>query len=149
MSASTIETERALRSLSEVYASAADRRELGRVADLFLPDGVLEVFYPAQSRPRRYQGHEAIRGSWQRLSRFRLTMHLLGQATFDIDREEATGEVYCVAHHLDAEKLDTDYVLYIRYGDRYRAVSGRWGIVLRQVRTLWTETRTIDVAASG
>jgi hypothetical protein len=148
LSAPTIETERALRSLSETYARAADRRDPDRFAGVFLPDGLLEVFYPGQSVPRRHQGHAEIRATGERLSRFRLTMHMLGQSTLEIEGEEATGEVYCVAHHLDAEKLDTDYVMHIRYDDRYRAVGGRWGIVHRQVRTLWTETRTIDVPTS-
>ncbi len=135
--------------MSESYAKAADDREPDSLADVFWPDGLLEVFYPGQTRPRRYEGHEEIRGSCRRLSRFRLTMHMLGQAIFTIDGEEATGDVYCVAHHLDADRLDTDYVLFIRYADRYRAVGGRWGIRQRQVRTLWTETRVIDVAVNG
>jgi hypothetical protein len=149
LSAPTIETERALRSLSETYARAADRREPDSFAGVFLPDGLLEVFYPGQPKPRRYRGYEEIRTTGQRLSRFRLTMHMLGQSTLEIEGDaEASGEVYCVAHHLDAEKLNTDYVLHIRYDDRYRAVGGRWGIMHRQVQTLWTETRIIDVSTS-
>jgi SnoaL-like domain len=57
----------------------------------------------------------------------------------------ATGEVYCIAHHLRGDAAETtDLAVYIRYLDRYRQdPGGRWLIESRQGVFLWTEERPV------
>jgi hypothetical protein len=64
--------------------------------------------------------------------------------------EEATGEVYCVAHHLSSATPGEgdDYVMYIRYLDAYvREAGDDWRITRRDVITDAVERR--DVTAGG
>jgi hypothetical protein len=69
-------------------------------------------------------------------------MHMLGQSMYEQDGDRATGEVYCLAHHLDpALNGPSNYVMYMRYEDRYRRVDGQWRIETRRVNIDWTDRR--------
>ena len=71
---------------------------------------------------------------------------MLGQSTYAIGDGEATGEVYCVAHHLTPDAHGgTNYVMYIRYEDTYRPdADGVWKFAQRRLRVDWTETRAAN-----
>src|SRR5439155_13049457 len=94
---------------------------------LFHEDAVITIHDPSEStEPRELRGAERIARIPEVIQRYSKTFHMLGQSTYDIGDTEATGEVYCIAHHLtpdDAppERPDgTDYVMFIRYEDTYR-----------------------------
>lgn len=72
-------------------------------------------------------------------SRFRTTMHKLGQALIEIDGDTATSETYAVCHHVTAEDgLDvSDSVMGIRYLDRFERRDGEWRIARRQLLWEW------------
>lgn len=136
----------ALRSLSERYAHAADRGDAEMFAAVFHDDGRLEVHNPTgASEPAVRLGHElaAIPG---RLRRYDATFHMLGQSTYDIAGDRATGETYCMAHHLTRnDDGATDAVMFIRYVDDYRRDAGAgWRIDVRRVMVDWTEHRTVS-----
>jgi len=142
-----------LRSLAEQYARGVDRRDdVQGFVDLFLPDGVISVHDPSDSdEPREIRGHERLARIPEVIKRYPKTFHLLGQSTYDIGDGEATGEVYCIAHHLtpdDAapeEAGGTDYVMFIRYEDTYRPdAAGAWKFAHRRLRVDWTETRAAN-----
>jgi hypothetical protein len=82
------------------------------------------------------------------LRRYDATFHMLGQSTYDVDVEHdsATGEVYCMAHHMTrTADGGTDFVMFIRYNDDYvRSADGAWRIGLRRVLVDWTETRPVN-----
>ena len=85
------------------------------------------------------------------IQRYPKTFHMLGQSTYAIGDGEATGEVYCIAHHVtpDADASPdgggTDYVMFIRYEDTYRPNGdGAWKFAHRRLRVDWTETRVVN-----
>ncbi len=79
-------------------------------------------------------------------SRFRTTMHKLGQALIEIDGDEATGETYAICHHVVAVdgKDVSDSVMGIRYLDRLERRDGEWRIAKRELRWEWIRTEPLD-----
>ena len=141
-----------LRSLAEQYARGVDRRDdvEGFVA-LFHPDAVITIHDPSEStEPRELRGAERLARIPEVIQRYPKTFHMLGQSTYAIGDREATGEVYCIAHHLtppvdDEDGGGTDFVMFIRYEDTYRPDdTGTWRFAQRRLRVDWTETRAVN-----
>ncbi len=132
--------------LSVRYASAVDGRDGETFASLFEPDGELVVpAYPDDLRPvvtRR--GHDQLRRVPGGLERYARTFHQVSNPLFEIDGEEASGTVTCVAHHLDATSPPTDTVWFIRYEDLYRRRDGRWRFRRRVLHLEFVETHEVD-----
>lgn len=143
--------ELALRRLAALYARGADRGDAETFAGVFLPGARLRVYrLPDRVTPvTDLTGHEALARVPDRLAeRYAATFHLLGQSTYEIGDHEATGEVYCLAHHLRDEPEPpgvTSYVMHMRYVDAYRRDGrGVWKIAERTAYVDWTETRAAD-----
>ena len=52
----------------------------------------------------------------------------------EIDGEQATGRVGCIAHHIEGTpEVPRDRVLYIRYQDTYGKSEGVWEFTRREV----------------
>jgi hypothetical protein len=136
-----------LRTLAEQYARGVDRHDdvEGFVA-LFLPDAVIEIYDPSDTAEPRVVPGDRIARIPETIQRYDRTFHFLGQSTYDLDEGEATGEVYCIAHHLTPDQHGgTNYVMYIRYQDTYRPDSdGAWKFAKRCLRVDWTETRAAN-----
>ena len=137
-----------LRSLAERYARGVDRRDdVDGFVALFLPDAVISIHDPSEStEPREIRGAERLARIPESITRYPKTFHLLGQSTYDIGDGEATGEVYCIAHHLTPDQHGgTDHVMFIRYEDTYRPdAAGAWKFAHRRLRVDWTETRAVN-----
>lgn len=138
-----------LHDLSVRYAAGADRRDAELFVSAFVPDGRLRRYDPSDapepSSDRR--GRDALAEVPGLLARYARTFHLLGQARYDVDGDHATGEVYCLAHHLTDDAPPIVHVMHIRYLDTYLRLDGRWGIEDRRVLVDWTERRVIDEVA--
>src|SRR5207237_3310129 len=94
---------RALGDLVAAYARGVDRRRPADVAALFCDDGVLAIYDgdPDRVAPTRERnGRAEIATALERLEMYTVTTHFLGQQYVDVDGERATGETYCLAHHL-------------------------------------------------
>src|ERR1700729_2941923 len=105
----------ALRELVEAYAHCADRR-----------DALAPVFAD--------------------LNQYAATMHFVGQSTiFTLDVGRATGEAYCIAHHLmvDGEKRQL-LVAYLRYLDTFAHIDGTWLFAERLLYVDWLEERSLS-----
>jgi ketosteroid isomerase-like protein len=138
-----------LRSLAEQYARGVDRRDdVDGFVALFLPDAVISIHDPGEStEPHEIRGAERLARIPEVIKRYPKTFHMLGQSTYTIGDAEATGEVYCIAHHLTPGEQHggTDYVMFIRYEDTYRPDSaGAWKFAHRRLRVDWTETRAVN-----
>ena len=137
----------ALRALGEQYAWAVDRRDRDAFLAVFHPDGALVLLDhadPEQVTATR-RGHAELADITDLIARYEKTFHFVGNARYTIDGDRATGEVYCLAHHLTPNRHGgTDYVMMIRYQDDYSRRDGRWGIDERRLITDWTETRTAN-----
>src|ERR1700738_2496586 len=93
----------AIRELVEAYAHCADRRDAEGQMALFTADAHFGVYMDAKHpRPSQEQAsHEALAPVFANLSRYTATTHFVGQSTiFALDADRATGEAYCIAHHL-------------------------------------------------
>ncbi|HEY1633896.1 MAG TPA: nuclear transport factor 2 family protein [Acidimicrobiales bacterium] len=134
-----------LREVSDRYARAVDRRDADAIADIFTEDAELSIHEPAEAEPpsRVLRGRSEISGIPRLIARYPKTFHFMGNALYEIDDDSATGEVYCVAHHLTHDPAGaTDYVMLIRYLDAYqRCDDGRWRISSRRLLVDWTEDR--------
>jgi hypothetical protein len=145
-----LSTIAALRGLSERYARAVDRRDGAAFAEVFVAEGRIQVFSPEDSPTPigETAGNAALAGVPDAVgSRYFKTQHFLGQSTYEVSGAVATGEVYCMAHHLSPLPRggNADYVMFIRYADRYsRGEDGGWRIAERRVLVDWTETRTAN-----
>jgi len=155
------EDEAALRSLSEQYAAAADDRDGGRFAELFVPDGVLMApKYPDDLRPvKSLAGWKALRLVSEALGRYERTFHQVTNARFTIEGDQASGEVQCTAHHLSAageagstprEDGSTgdgptwiDHVWFIRYRDQYVRTPRGWRFGRRVLELQWVEDHAV------
>ena len=72
------------------------------------------------------------------------TFHFVGQQQVDIDGDTATGETYCIAHHLtipDDGSPATDYIMFIRYQNQFVRLDEGWRFAVRELNIDWTETR--------
>jgi hypothetical protein len=138
--------------LSCRYARAADRRDPVGFAEVFTADGRLSVCsgLDPDEVVRTVSGSDELATIPKSLERFDRTFHFLGQATYEIDDRTASGEIYCIAHHLTVGSAGAENkVMYIRYADEYRfEAGGEWRIAHRRVRWDWTETRVADVPAT-
>jgi ketosteroid isomerase-like protein len=136
------EDERALRALALAYAHHVDRREAERVAALFEPDAVLRMVWRDGQAPAAVsRGHRQIAHVVKGLAAMVATFHFVGNHLLEVRGDEATGEVYCQAHHLTAEGVD--HVLYLRYLDRYRRSEAGWRFTERETVVEWSEQRAV------
>jgi len=143
--AASIEDRFALRDVAEAYARAADRVDGPGLAALFMPEGVLRIVRRGVDEPPAERvGREQIARAIGGLSRYVKTMHVVANQYLEVDGDTATGETYCVAHHLLGESGEQiDHVMMIRYLDQYRREPEGWRIAVRELQVDWTEERTI------
>lgn len=79
------------------------------------------------------------------LNPYDATTHCIGQSTiFTLTGDHATGEVYCIAHHVsgDAGKRRL-WVVSIRYLDTCVKVDGAWLFAERLLYVDWMEERAL------
>jgi hypothetical protein len=134
----------AIQALAYRYAAGVDRRDREVFLSAFATDATLQVFGegPDGDDPVSIMtGHEEIGAVPSIITRYAKTFHFVGNHLCEVDGDRATGEVYCTARHLSPSIHGaTDFVMFIRYVDRYRRDSERtWLIADRQVHIDWTE----------
>jgi SnoaL-like domain len=89
---------------------------------------------------------EALAPVFADLNQYAATMHFVGQSTiFSLDGDRATGEVYCIAHHLtvDGEKRRM-MVAYLCYLDAFVKIDGAWLFAERLLYVDWLEERGLS-----
>jgi hypothetical protein len=135
-----------LRQIAADYARGVDVPDGPRVAELFLPDGVLRIFHRGKDEPFSERvGREAIATAMAGLTRYETTLHVIGNQYIDVAGDSATGETYCLAHHIcEVEgKGLLNYVMGIRYLDEYSRTGDGWKIAVRELRVEFTEDRPV------
>ena len=134
----------AIRDLVDAYAHCADRRDAEGQKSLFTEDTHFAVYMDGQgSEPTQVlEGRKALTPVFDHLNRYQATMHFNGQSTIALDGDGATGESYCIAHHLFTENGERKLmVAWLRYGDTFVKVDGAWLFAERNLYVDWTETR--------
>ena len=101
----------AIRELFDAYAHCADRRDAKGQMALFTEDTHFVVYMDARNAEptQDLHGREALAPVFDALNAYVATMHFNGQTTVELDGDRATGESYCLAHHLTEAKL-SDHV---------------------------------------
>ena len=137
----------AIRELIDAYAHCADRRDaVGQMA-LFTESARFRVFMhrhdpqPSQEVNRR----EDLAPVFENLKTYEATMHFNGQSTVVLDGNRASGESYCLAHHVNlADGKRSLMVASIRYLDSFVKGNGRWLFSERNLMVEWIETRSVN-----
>src|SRR5882724_12063746 len=92
----------AIQELIDAYAHCADRRDAEGQMALFTEETAFYVFMDSQSPEPTYvlYGRDALAPVFADLNQYHATTHFNGQSTVRLDWDHATGESYCIAHHL-------------------------------------------------
>jgi ketosteroid isomerase-like protein len=134
-----------IRELVDAYAHCADRRDAKGQMALFTEDTRFLVFMDATAAEptQELHGRDSLAPVFENLNTYRATTHFNGQSTVSLDGDRASGESYCLAHHIsfgqDAER--TVMVASIRYLDELVKQDGTWYFAERRLMVDWTETR--------
>jgi ketosteroid isomerase-like protein len=135
----------AIRELIDAYAHCADRRDAKGQMALFTGDTRFLVFMdPTAAEPtQELHGRESLAPVFDDLNQYVATMHFNGQSTILLDGDRATGESYCLAHHLKVgqDGQRTMMIASIRYLDELVKQDGQWLFAERRLMVNWTETR--------
>jgi hypothetical protein len=94
-------------------------------------------------------GRESLTPVFDNLNTYDVTMHFNGQSTVALDGDRATGETYCLAHHVySGDGQRTMMIAALRYQDVFAKTERTWRFAERRLYVLWTETRALDAAGS-
>jgi hypothetical protein len=97
---------------------------------------------PAPTQELR--SREALAPVFADLNRYAATMHFVGQSTiFALHGDRATGETYCIAHHLTVSNGKRLMVAYLRYLDTFAKTGGAWLFAERLLYVDWLEERSM------
>jgi ketosteroid isomerase-like protein len=143
------EDRRAIRELVDAYAYCADRRDAKRQMALFTPDSHFVVYMNAKDPTPTQELHsrEALAPVFADLNKYAATMHFVGQSTIrTLSADRATGEAYCLAHHLTVEGANRRLmVAALRYYDSFVKIDGGWLFAERLLYVDWIEERPLSL----
>jgi ketosteroid isomerase-like protein len=138
----------AIRELVEAYAHCADRRDAKGQMSLFTADTHFVVYMNAKDPTPSQELHsrEALAPVFADLNQYVTTMHFVGQSTiFSLNDDRATGEAYCIAHHLTVEGEKRGLmVANLRYLDTFAKIDGAWLFAERLLYVDWLEERALS-----
>ena len=138
----------AIRELVEAYAHCADRRDAKGQMSLFTADTHFVVYMNAKDPTPSQELHsrEALAPVFADLNQYAATTHFVGQSTiFTLAGDRATGEAYCLAHHvtIDGQKR-RKMLASLRYLDTFVKMDGAWLFAERLLYVDWTEDRAMS-----
>jgi len=137
----------AIRELVDSYAHCADRRDAAGQMALFTTNAHFVVFMDPKSEQPAMEFHrrEDLAPVFADLNKYVATTHFMGQSTVVFEGNGATGETYCIAHHVsvDDEKR-TLFVASLRYYDLFAKVDGASLFAERKLIVDWADTRPMN-----
>jgi SnoaL-like domain len=137
----------AIRELVEAYAHCADRRDAAGQMALFTADTHFVVYMNAKdpSPSQELNSREALAPVFAALNQYDATTHFVGQSTvFELTADRATGEAYCLAHHVTVEGAKRRLMLAsLRYYDTFVKRDGSWLFAERLLYVDWQEERSL------
>ena len=138
----------AIRELIEAYAHCADRRDAKGQMALFTADTHFLVFMDAKNPAPSQELHsrDALAPVFADLNKYAATTHFLGQSTiFTLTHDRATGEAYCLAHHVTVDGAKRQLmVASLRYLDTFVKNQGEWLFAERKLYVDWLENRQLS-----
>ena len=138
----------AIRELVEAYAHCADRRDAKSQMSLFTSDTHFVVFMNAKDPKPSMDLHsrEALAPVFADLNKYDATTHFVGQSTiFTLTADQATGEAYCLAHHVTVEGGKRRIMIAaLRYLDTFVKADGAWSFAERLLYVDWVDERGLS-----
>jgi hypothetical protein len=138
----------AIRELIEAYAHCADRRDAKGQMALFTVDTHFVVYMNAKDPKPSQELHsrEALAPVFAELNQYQATTHFVGQSTvFALTRDRATGEAYCLAHHVTVNGGKRRLmVASLRYNDTFVKMDGGWLFAERLLYVDWVDERALS-----
>jgi hypothetical protein len=138
----------AIRELVEAYAHCADRRDANGQMSLFTMDTHFVVYMGAKDpKPsQELRSREALAPVFAELNKYNATTHFVGQSTIlTLTPNRATGEAYCLAHHVSIESGKRRLMLAsLRYLDTFVKMDGVWLFAERLLYVDWLEERALS-----
>jgi hypothetical protein len=138
----------AIRELVEAYAHCADRRDAKGQMSLFTENTHFAVYMNAKDPTPSQELHsrEALAPVFTELNKYDATTHFVGQSTiFTLTADRATGETYCLAHHVMADGgKQRLMVASLRYLDTFVKMDGAWLFAERLLYVDWLEERALS-----
>lgn len=137
-----------IRELVEAYAHCADRRDANGQMTLFT-EGAHFVVYMNSKDPNpslEFNSRDALAPIFADLNKYDATTHFLGQSTiWTLTHDQATGETYCLAHHVSVDETKRRMMLAsLRYLDTFVKIDGAWLFAERKLYVDWLEERTLS-----
>jgi ketosteroid isomerase-like protein len=137
----------AIRELIEAYAHGADRRDANGQMALFTADTHFVVYMNAKDPKPTQELHtrEALAPVFADLNQYQATTHFVGQSTvLTLAGDRATGETYCLAHHVTASGGKRSLmVASLRYHDMFVKMDGAWLFAERLLYVDWVDERAL------
>jgi hypothetical protein len=138
----------AIRELIEAYAHCADRRDAKAQMALFAADTHFVVYMDAKDPKPSQELHsrEALAPVFAELNQYQATTHFLGQSTvFTLTANRATGEAYCLAHHVTVNAGKRRLMLAsLRYYDTFVKMDSVWLFAERLLYVDWVDERSLS-----
>jgi hypothetical protein len=138
----------AIRELIEAYAHSADRRDAKGQLALFTADTHFVVYMQAKADEPTWElrSRDALAPVFADLNKYESTTHFLGQSTiFTLTASLATGETYCLAHHVAVDGAKRRIMIAsLRYLDTFAKCGGAWLFAERRLYVDWTEERAMS-----
>jgi SnoaL-like domain len=135
----------AIRELIDAYAHCADRRDAKGQMSLFTSDTHFVVYMnPKDPTPsQELHSRDELAPVFAELNKYDATTHFVGQSTlFTLAEERATGETYCLAHHVTVAAEKRRLMLAsLRYIDTFVKVNSAWLFAERRLYVDWQEDR--------
>jgi hypothetical protein len=135
----------AIRELIDAYAHCADRREAEGQKALFTEDTQFVVYMNGEGTEPTddLHGREQLTPVFSALNQYDVTMHFNGQSTVTLDGDRATGDTYCIAHHVFSDGERKIMVAYLRYLDTFVKQDGNWLFAERNLYLEFSDTRAL------
>ena len=138
----------AIRELVEAYARCADRRDAKGQMSLFTEDTHFVVFMNAKDPKPSMDLHtrDALAPVFADLNKYDATTHFVGQSTiFTLGADRATGEAYCLAHHVTVDGGKRRLMIAsLRYLDTFVKADGAWLFAERLLHVDWVDERPLS-----
>jgi hypothetical protein len=139
----------AIRELIDGYAHCADRRDAEGQKALFTTDTRFLVYMGGEGTDPTddLRGRESLTPVFENLSTYEVTTHFNGQSTVEFEGDQATGETYCLAHHVYTAGGERKLMIAsLRYLDTFVKEDGTWRFGERRLYVDWTEIRSFQRA---
>jgi hypothetical protein len=138
----------AIRELVEAYAHCADRRDAQGQMALFTPNAHFVVYMNAKDPTPSQELHsrDSLAPVFADLNQYDATTHFVGQSTiFTLTNDRASGEAYCLAHHITVEGERRRLMLAsLRYYDTFVKLDGEWLFAERLLYVDWLDQRVLS-----